>query len=118
DRRRWLMLGVGSSLSRLSGSRGSAVLGVLFGLNVPACAGPLIAVLLGMSAVRGASGAARWHGFVLLLVFGLTLSLPLVLAVLWAPARRALDWAARWSVRAPRWTGVVLAALGLWSIGL
>lgn len=118
DRRQWLMMSMGSSFTRLSGSGGAVALGVLFGLNVPACAAPLIVVLLGMSAARGASGAAEWQGFISLLIFGLALSLPLVLAVLWGPARRVLDWLAGWSVRAPRWTGAVLAALGLWSIGL
>ncbi|MGH8127197.1 MAG: hypothetical protein ACRETC_02365 [Gammaproteobacteria bacterium] len=117
-RRQWLMISMGPSFARLSGSGGSAALGVIFGLNVPACAAPLIFVLLGMSAARGASGAAQWQGFVSLLIFGLALSAPLVLAFAWAPARRALDWLAGWSVRAPRWTGAVLAALGLWSIGL
>lgn len=116
--RQRLMLSVGPSLSRLSGAHGSAALGVLFGLNVPACAAPLIFVLLGLSATQGASGSAQWQGFASLLLFGLALSAPLVLAVLWEPARRALDWLAGWSVRAPRWTGAVLALLGLWSIGL
>ncbi|MGH8226163.1 MAG: cytochrome c biogenesis CcdA family protein [Gammaproteobacteria bacterium] len=116
-RRRWLMVSLGPSFARLSGTRGSAALGVLFGLNVPACAAPLIFVLLGLSTARGASGAAQWQGFLLLFIFGLALSAPLVLAVAWERARRALDWLASWSVRAPRWTGAVLAALGLWSIG-
>ena len=56
-------------------------------------------------------------GFVSLAVFGFALSLPLVLAVLFAPARRALDWLAGLSGRMPLWTGIVLVALGLWSIG-
>lgn len=116
--RQRLMLSVGPSLSRLSGAGGSAALGMVFGLNVPACAGPLIFVLLGLSAARSAGGSAQWQGFVLLLIFGLALSAPLVLAVLWSPARRALDWLVGWSARAPRWTGLVLALLGLWSIGL
>jgi cytochrome c-type biogenesis protein len=45
------------------------------------------------------------------------LSLPLVLAVLFEPARRGLDWMAGLSTRLPLWTGLVLIALGLWSIG-
>lgn len=117
-RRRWLMLPAGPSWSRLSGSGGSATLGVLFGLNVPACATPLIMVLLGMSAAQGAGGSAQWQGFVSLLIFGLALSAPLMLAVLWQPGRHVLDWLANFSMRAPRWTGVVLAGLGAWSIGL
>ena len=117
-RRRWLVLPMGPSPSRLSGSGGSAALGVLFGLNVPACATPLIMVLLGMSAAQGAGAGTQWQGFVSLLVFGLALSVPLVLAVIWPPGQRALDWLASFSIRAPRWTGMALAVLGLWSIML
>lgn len=110
----FLMRGLGPSLSRLSGLRGSAGLGLLFGLNVPACAAPLIFALLGAAAVTGATVAM---GFVTLGLFGLALSLPLVLAVLWAPARRLLDRLAGLSARVPFWIGVVLIGLGLWSIG-
>lgn len=116
-RRHWLMVTIGPSLSRLSGTRGSAVLGVLFGLNVPACAAPLIVVLLGISASQGAGGRAQLQGFLSLLLFGLALSAPLVAAVAWRRARRVFDWLVGLSVRVPRLTGVVLAALGLWSIG-
>ncbi|MCM2306707.1 MAG: hypothetical protein NDI91_04450 [Sulfuritalea sp.] len=112
-----LMVRLGPLLSRATGTRGSAALGLLFGLNVPACAVPLVVVLLGMSASHAAGGEAPARGFVSLLLFGLALSLPLLLAVLWPPARRALDAVAGMAVRLPRWTGVVLAGLGLWSIG-
>lgn len=112
-----LMRSVGPSLASLSGARGSVGLGVLFGLNIPACAAPLLLVLLGAAAAGGATGTTFLGGFVSLAVFGLALSLPLVLAVLFAPARRALDWLAGLSARVPLWTGVVLVALGLWSIG-
>lgn len=112
-----LMVRLGPLLSRASGARGSAALGLLFGLNVPACAAPLIVVLLGFSASQAAGGDAPARGFVSLLLFGLALSLPLLLAVLWAPARRALDAVAGLAVRLPRWTGVVLVGLGIWSIG-
>lgn len=112
-----LMVRLGPLLSRASGTRGSAALGLLFGLNVPACAVPLIVVLLGFSASQAAGGAAPVRGFVSMLLFGAALSLPLVLAVLWSPARRALDAVAGLAVRLPRWTGAVLAGLGAWSIG-
>ena len=111
-RQDWLVARLGSLLPRASGARGSAALGLLFGLNVPACAVPLIAVLLGLSASQAAAGDAPLQGFISLLLFGLALSVPLVLAVLWSPARRGMDWLAGLSVRLPRWTGAVLAALG------
>lgn len=116
-RGRALMLSVGPSLARISGARGSVGLGVLFGLNIPACAAPLLLILLGAAAAGGATGATLAAGFVALAVFGFALSLPLVVAVLFAPARRALDWLASLSGRMPFWTGVVMVGLGLWSIG-
>jgi cytochrome c-type biogenesis protein len=109
-----LMTSLGPSLSRISGLQGSAALGILFGLNIPACAAPLIFALLGMAAVGGGTLAA---GFVSLGLFGLALSLPLVLAVLFEPARQALDWLAGLAKRVPFWTGLLLVVLGLWSIG-
>lgn len=116
-RARLLMQSIGPRLSGFSGARSSIGLGVMFGLNIPACAAPLLLVLLGAAAAGGAAGTTFLGGFISLAVFGLALSLPLVLAVLFAPARRALDWLAALSGRMPFWTGVVLIALGLWSIG-
>lgn len=111
-----LMVSLVPGLARLSDVRGSAGLGVLFGLNIPACAAPLIFALLGAAAAGGAAGATLASGFVSLALFGLALSLPLVLAVFFAPARRALDWLAGLSRRLPFWTGLLLVVLGLWSI--
>jgi cytochrome c-type biogenesis protein len=113
---RALMMSFGPSIPKFSGTRSSAALGVVFGLNIPACAGPLIFALLGAVAAGGASGATVAAGFVSLAVFGLALSLPLVAAVLFRPARQALDWLAGLSGRIPFWTGAVLIALGLWSL--
>jgi len=110
------MTAIGPNLVSLSGARGSISLGLLFGLNIPACAVPLLVILLGSSAVHGATGGALVAGFVSLALFGLALSLPLVVAVLFERARRALDWLAGLSRRMPFWTGVLLVALGLWSI--
>jgi cytochrome c-type biogenesis protein len=104
-------------LARLSGLRGSAGLGLLFGINVPACAAPLVFVMLGTAAVGGVAGRTLATGFVSLALFGLALSLPLVLAVLCRPARSGLDWLAGLSGRLPGWTGGLLIAVGLWSIG-
>lgn len=112
-----LMLSLGPSLSRISGSRGSVSLGLLFGLNIPACAAPLIFALLGMAAASGVAGDTLAAGFISLGLFGFALSLPLVAAVLFKPARRMLDRLAALSKRLPVWTGLLLIALGLWSIG-
>jgi cytochrome c-type biogenesis protein len=112
----WLMRSFGPGLTTISSVRGSAALGVLFGLNIPACAAPLLLALLGASAAGGARGASAAQGFLALALFGFALSLPLLAAVFFEPARRALDWLAALSRRLPVWTGVLLLALGAWSI--
>lgn len=112
----YLMTSLGPSLARIGEVRGSAALGLLFGLNVPACSAPLLFALLGTAAASGVSGAALASGFSSLALFGLALSLPLVVAVLIPAAQRALDWLAGLSRRIPFWTGIVLIALGIWSI--
>jgi len=111
-----LMRTFGPRVSRISAGHGSAGLGVLFGLNIPACAAPLIFVLLGTATASTSAGGASASGFVSLGLFGLALALPLVLAVSFEPAGRALDRLAALSVRLPKWTGAVFLLLGLWSI--
>lgn len=107
-----LMRTVGPALAQAGETRGAAGLGVLFGLNIPACAAPLLGALL--TASLGAAGLVR--GFILLGVFGLALSLPLVAVVFWERGRRWFDWLSGLSRRMPFWTGVVFVALGIWSI--
>ena len=82
-----LMRTVGPGLSRLQGRHGSAGLGVLFGLNIPACAAPLIFLLLGTATASGSIGGTLTGGFTSLAVFGLALSLPLVSVILKFPRR-------------------------------
>lgn len=113
-----LSLALGPSLARLATMRGSAGLGVLLGLNIPACAAPLLAALLAAAAGSGATGGTLASGFVSLALFGVALSLPLVVAVLFEPARRAMDWLAGLSRRLPFWIGLLLIGLGGWTIWL
>lgn len=114
-----LMRTLGPGLGRLTGARGAVVLAMLFGLNIPACAAPLLAAILGAAVVGGISGfGVVVQGFVSLALFGLALSLPLALAVLWGPARRALDRLVALSRRIPVFIGLLLVAIGLWSIYL
>lgn len=107
---------LGPSLQRLRGADGAVALGLLLGLNIPACAAPLLLALLGFAAAGGASAADLSGGFVALALFGLALSLPLVVAVFFAPARAILDRLALLSRRIPRWTGILFLLLGAWSI--
>jgi len=106
---------LGPSLKRLSPRTGSAGLGLLFGFNIPACAAPLLFALFAL--FGAAAGAATvLKAFVALALFGLALSLPLVLAVAFPPIGRQLDRLAGLPRRMPFWTGVVFVILGLWSI--
>lgn len=113
-----LMVSVGPKLARLSDGRGAVAFGLLFGFNIPACAGPLIFALLGAAAAGGAAGASLVSGFISLATFGLALSLPLVAAVFFTPARAGLEWIAVLSRRLPFWTGLLLIALGAWTVWL
>ncbi len=112
----FLMRSIGPRIAAFGTTRGSIALGALLGLNIPACAGPILVALLAASAAGGAGGATLASGFVSLALFGFALSLPLVVSVLLPPARRALDWIAGLSRRIPLWTGLLFVALGIWSI--
>lgn len=111
-----LMRSIGPRLAALSSPRGSIALGSALGLVIPACAAPLLLALLAIAAAGGASGSNIFQGFASLALFGFALSLPLVVAVLFAPARRALDWLAAQSRRVPVWTGILFIALGAFSV--
>lgn len=105
---------LGPLATRARTGRGAATLGLVFGLNIPACAAPLLAAIFGAS--FGAATVAQ--GFWVMAIFGLALSLPLVIAVAWTRARAALDRLTRMAERAPVWMGVVLIVLGAWSVYL
>ena len=114
----WLIRQSDRVLPRIPVTSGGAALGVLFGINIPACAAPLLAVLLGGAVVQAATGGEMVYGGVSLLIFGLALSSPLVLAVFTERGRRLLNAIARFTARMPRVTGAVLVLLGFWSIAL
>jgi len=88
------------------------VQGLAFGLNIPACAAP---ILFGLMGTATASGSAA-TGFLMMTVFAAALSLPLL--PLSAEPRLAgwLDRLAKW-LRSRRWVfAAIFVALGLWSI--
>lgn len=93
-------------------ARSPVVLGAAFGLNIPACAAPILFALIGLAATTGTA----LTGFGLMFLFGLFLSLPLLpfaarprlagrLEVLGAKMRHT-----GWLI------GAVFILLGLWSI--
>lgn len=102
---------VGPSVTRMR-TRGAMALGVVFGLNIPACAAPLLAALIAASA--GVANVGR--GFVMMAIFGLALSLPLVLAVFWRGARAQIERLGVISRRVPLWTGLVFVLVGVLSV--
>ncbi|GHE03968.1 hypothetical protein U879_21165 [Defluviimonas sp. 20V17] len=108
-----LMVALGPGPGWLAGRRGALGLGLLFGLNIPACAAPLLLALL-----AGAAGGALspLAGFVALAVFGFFLSAPLIVLVLIPAAQRRLDRLAALSGRFVRLAGLVLIGLGAWSV--
>jgi cytochrome c-type biogenesis protein len=88
------------------------LLGLAFGLNIPACAAPILFGLLGLAATSGAIVS----GFVMMFLFGLSLSLPLAVFTI-VPTQA--EWLAALAQRATqiRWlVGLVFVALGAWSI--
>jgi cytochrome c-type biogenesis protein len=63
----WLMASIGPHLPRIAPAEGPVLMGLLFGLNIPACAAPLLLALLGAAAAGGATGnpysdsLRSWH---------------------------------------------------------
>lgn len=88
------------------------VLGLAFGLNIPACAAPILFGLLGLAATTGAVVT----GFAMMFLFGLFLSSPLALFAA-VPRLAALLEALGDKTKRMEWlVGIVFALLGLWSI--
>ena len=88
------------------------VLGLAFGLNIPACAAPILFGLLGLAATTG----TLLSGFVMMFLFGLFLSLPLVAFAVFPVLTRWLE-AQMHKARQIRWIiGLVFVILGIWSI--
>ncbi|ONH86440.1 hypothetical protein TH47_14420 [Thalassospira sp. MCCC 1A02803] len=93
-------------------TRNPWVQGIAFGLNIPACAAPILFGLMGAATATGSAAM----GFVLMTVFALSLSLPLVPFSVVPRFASFLVGLTDW-MRARRWlTGFVFIALGLWSI--
>lgn len=94
------------------GTRSPILLGLAFGMNIPACSAPILFGLLGLSASLGTIAAGFW----MMSLFGLFLSLPLALFLLVPRFTTFLD-SVRERARSMRLlVGLVFAGLGLWSI--
>jgi len=86
--------------------------GVAFGLNIPACAAPILFGLIGTATVSGSTAT----GFLMMAVFALALSLPLVPFAVVPRFARPLDRLADW-LRPRRWLlGAIFVVVGIWSV--
>lgn len=93
-------------------ARNPVVLGIAFGLNIPACASPILFGLLGLAATTGTVLTGFWMMF----LFGLFLSAPLAIFALMPKLANSLDGFANWLKGARGLIGAVFVLLGLWSI--
>ena len=113
----FLRVGVGLQLSKLSGKSGSASLGLLFAMNIPACAAPLLLVMFSNTLAIGAGPSSKVAlGFLSLMLFGMSLSLPLLVVVISPFLRKALKKLSALTARFPIYSGVVIVAVGIWSV--
>ena len=88
------------------------MLGVAFGLNIPACAAPVLFGLLGLAA----SVSSMMAGFLMMFIFGLALSLPLIIFAA-VPALSACLAKVGHYLKGKTWIlGLVFILLGIWSI--
>lgn len=86
--------------------------GAAFGLNIPACAAPILFALIGVATSAGSA----LTGFTLMAAFALTLSLPLLPLSAWPVLARPLDRLADWLRPRRAVLGAIFIALGLWSV--
>ncbi len=88
------------------------VLGLAFGLNIPACAAPILFGLLGLAATIGTVSG----GFAMMFLFGLALSAPLIVFALMPDLSVWLTHAGQWMKSRVWLTGLIFVLLGVWSI--
>jgi cytochrome c-type biogenesis protein len=88
------------------------LLGIAFGLSIPACAAPILFGLIGLVAGSG----AVMLGFATMAVFALALSLPLA-ALAVSPFAMSLAGRLAGDGRITRWVvAIIFIVLGLWSL--
>ncbi|MBI4391981.1 MAG: hypothetical protein HY575_08835 [candidate division NC10 bacterium] len=89
----------------------SGLLGVTFGLSAPLCAAPLLFFLLAGSFLVGA-----WEGFLVMFVFGLGLSLPIVFLAKSRRGAAVLSRIGRKAAHLPLLVAIVFVAIGLYLV--
>ncbi|HHK73610.1 MAG TPA: hypothetical protein ENJ57_00445 [Rhizobiales bacterium] len=89
-----------------------AILGLAFGLNIPACAAPILFALIGIAATTG----NMLTGFVTMAIFALALSSPLLLIAAIPKLATWLDAISHKLRNMHRVLGVIFMGLGIWAI--
>jgi cytochrome c-type biogenesis protein len=103
---------IGFAPERWKAASNPLVQGLAFGLNIPACAAPILFGLMGAATVSGSA----MTGFVMMAVFAFALSLPLLPLSIVPNLARPLDRLADW-LRPRRWLlGAIFVGLGIWSV--
>jgi cytochrome c-type biogenesis protein len=93
-------------------TQNSIVLGLAFGLNIPACAAPILFGLLGLAATVG----TVFTGFLMMFLFGLFLSFPLIIFAVVPRIADGLNNLGH-KLKQMRWlVSAVFVLLGIWSI--
>ena len=88
------------------------ILGIAFGLNIPACAAPIIFGLLGLAS----TASSMLAGFSMMFMFGFALSLPLAIFVAIPSLAQRLARLGE-TLKGKTWIlGLIFILLGLWSI--
>lgn len=112
DRSNWLQRGLALPDIAWRSPRSAWIMGAAFGLNIPACAAPIVFGLLGLTV----SGGSAIAGLMMMAVFALGLSAPLIVMIVLPSFARFVTRTAEW-LRARRWiAGVAFLILGIWSI--
>lgn len=88
------------------------VMGLVFGLNIPACAAPVLFGLLGVAAI----GQAMSTGFTMMAVFGLFLSAPILILIVVPEWNHQLAALGHKIGKSRRLIGLLFVAVGIWAI--
>lgn len=111
-RARFVKRGFSLSPTAWKRTQNPLVLGLAFGLNIPACAAPILFGLLGLAATTGTVTT----GFTMMFLFGLFLSSPLALFAAVPKLATSLNALGQRMKQMGWLIGVIFALLGLWSI--
>lgn len=112
DRSSWLARGLVLPSLTWKNARGAWLTGAAFGLNIPACAAPILFGLLGLTV----SGGSALAGFTMMAIFALGLSAPLVAMTILPRFARIVALSADWLRARRRLAGALFVVLGIWSI--